>query len=78
MTNLHPRDQARLQRGAEHLCRCGARTLAEFLAELGDRIGGTPATFGLLNEYHARLTPRLLRSAGGDRFPPQPLRAVPR
>jgi hypothetical protein len=52
----HPLDQARLQRGAEHLHRLGPRAMAEFLAELGSRIGGTPACLSLLNEY-SRVTP---------------------
>ena len=52
----HSLDQARLQRGAEHLHRLGPRAMAEFLAELGRRIGGTPACLSLLNEY-SRLTP---------------------
>ena len=59
MPNFHPQPlaQARLQRGAEHLHQLGPRAMAEFLAELGGRIGGTPARLSLLNEY-GRLTPR--------------------
>jgi hypothetical protein len=69
-------DRLRLQRGAEHLHRCGPRIGAEFLAELADQIGGLPAALRLLAEYEQRLTPELLRAAGGDRFPAKPLRQV--
>ncbi|GGC64002.1 hypothetical protein GCM10011504_47760 [Siccirubricoccus deserti] len=71
-------DTLRLQHGAEHLHRCGARALAEFLAELSGRAGGMPATMALLNEYQQRLDPRLLRAAGGDRVSRRQLAAVPR
>ena len=73
----HPLDQARLHRGAEHLHRLGPRAMAEFLAELGNRIGGTPACLSLLNEY-GRLSPGLVRAAGADRPLRSPLSAVPR
>jgi hypothetical protein len=66
----------RLERGAEHLHKLGARATAELLAELGNRIGGMPAIIGLLTEYE-RLTPAVLRATGGDRFPRR-IRAVPR
>jgi hypothetical protein len=66
----------RLERGAEHLHKLGARATAELLAELGNRIGGMPAIIGLLTEYE-RLTPEVLRATGGDRFPRR-IRAVPR
>lgn len=74
---LQPMDQARLHRGAEHLHRLGPRAVAEFLAELGGRIGGTPACLSLLNEY-GRLCPRQVRAAGGDRPQRSPLAEVPR
>jgi hypothetical protein len=71
-------DQLRLQRGAEHLHRLGPRATAEFLAEIAERIGGLPATLGLLAEYQYRLSPQMMRaSGGGDRFPPR-LVGVPR
>ena len=54
MVYLHPFDRLRLQRGAEHLHRLGARPTAEFLAEVGHRIGGMPAIFALLGEYEER------------------------
>jgi hypothetical protein len=66
----------RLQRGAEHLHKLSARATAEFLAELANRIGGTPAIIDLLNEYEC-LTPEVLCATGGDRFPRR-IRPVPR
>ena len=78
MVYLNPLDRLRLQRGVEHLHALGPRATAEFLVEVGSRIGGTPCILGLLGEYQDRLSPRLLRLAGGDRFPPRPLRLVPR
>ncbi len=61
--------QLRLQRGAEHLNRLGPRATAEFLAEIGETIGGLPAILRLLGEYEHRLNPAVLRATGGDRFP---------
>ena len=78
MVRLDPLDQLRLQRGSVHLCRLGPRATAEFFAEVGHRIGGMPAILGLLAEYERRISPDLLRAAGGDRFPPRPLHQVPR
>jgi hypothetical protein len=77
MVHLHPLDRLRLQRGAEHLHALGPRATAEFLAEVGHRIGGIPCILGLLGECEQRLTPRMIRLDGGDRFPHRPLRAVP-
>jgi hypothetical protein len=78
MVHLDKLDRLRLQRGAEHLHRLGARATAELLAEVADRIGGMPCIIGLLSEYERRLSPRAIRLAGGDRFPRRPLRVVPR
>jgi hypothetical protein len=78
MVHLHPLDQLRLQRGAEHLHKLGARATAELLSEVAHRIGGMPCIMGLLGEYERRLTPRMLRLTGGDRFPTRRLRGVPR
>ena len=72
---VHPLDQLRLQRGAEHLHRCGPRAIAELLADVARRIGGGPAIIAALNDYQ-QITPALLRATGGDRFPPRPLRQV--
>ena len=73
----HPFDQARLHRGAERLHGLGPRAVAEFLAELAGRVGGTPACLSLLNEY-GRLHPGQVRAAGGDRPLRSPLSVVPR
>jgi hypothetical protein len=78
MIHLDPIARLHLQRGAEHLHQLGGRATAEFLAEVVDRIGGMPAIMGLLTEYQRRLSPQLLRSVGGHRFPSRPLRVVPR
>jgi hypothetical protein len=77
MIYLDPREQRRPQRGAEHLHALGPRAIAEFHAELGQRIGGMPAIFTLLLDYEARLSPDMLRATAGDRFPPRPLHLVP-
>lgn len=74
---MDPLDRLRLQRGAEHLHLLGARATAEFVAELAARIGGMPATIGLLTEYERRLTPKMIVAAGGDRFPTRRPMAVP-
>lgn len=73
---INPLDRQRLDRGAAHLHRLGARATAEALAQIAARIGGMPAILGTLTEYE-RVTPGMVRAAGGDRFPPRPLRAVP-
>ena len=70
-------DRLCLDRGAEHLHQLGARALVEFLAELSATIGGQPAILRLLAEYENRLSPELLRAAGGHRMPPRRPRAVP-
>ncbi len=76
MVHPNPLDRLRLQRGAEHLHDLGPRATAEFLAEIGERIGGMPTILSILAEYECRLTPALLLKAGGDRFPPRPIRQV--
>ncbi len=76
-SNLNTIDRARLDHGAEHLHRLGARAVAEFLAELAGTIGGQPAILRLLVEYQNRLNPNLLRAAGGHRMPARRPRAVP-
>jgi hypothetical protein len=77
MVHLHPLDQLRLQRGAEHLHKLGARATAELLSEVAHRIGGMPCIIGLLTEFERRITPGAIRLAGGDRFPLRRLRVVP-
>ena len=70
-------DQLRLQRGTQHLHKLGPRAVAGFLEDLADHIGGMPAALGLLAKYEQRLSPAMIRAAGGDRFPPRPLHGVP-
>ncbi len=70
------RDRFRLQWGAEHLHALGARALAEMLAELARDRCDLADTLDRLDAWRAGLSPELLRAAGGDRFPPRPLRVV--
>ena len=69
-------DSLRLQRGAEHLHSLGSRALAEMLAELARDRCDLADTLDRLDAWRDGLTPELLRAAGGDRFPPRPLREV--
>ena len=78
MIAVDPFTAQRLQRGAEHLHQLGPRATAELLLEVAARIGGLPAIVSVLGEFERRLTPEMLRALGGDRFPPRPLRMVPR
>jgi hypothetical protein len=78
MVYLNPLDRLHLQHRVEHLHRLGPGVAAEFLAEVGHRIGGMPCILGLLAEYEQRLTPEMIRLTGGDRFPPRQLHVVPR
>ena len=66
----------RLRRGAEHVCRLGPRALAELLAEIGAQHGIHDEIVRALAAYQ-RVTPGMLRAAGGDRFPVQ-IQEVPR
>lgn len=76
MITSNPAEQLRLQRGVEYLHRLGPRATAELLTELTNRIGGMPALMGLLTEYQRRLSPEMLRAAGGRHFPQRPLHEV--
>jgi len=78
MTYLDPLTMIRLQRGVEHLHNLGPRAAAELLTEVAACIGGMPCILDLLAEYQQRLTPQTLRAVGGDRFPPNRPRLVPR
>ncbi len=78
MARRSPLDALRLQRGSEHLHRLGPRAFDGFLRDLAARIGGMPASLALLAEYEQRLSPEMLTATGGNRFPPPPLRSVPR
>ncbi len=67
----------RLQRGAEHVHRLGARALAELLAELARDRCDLATTLDRLDAWRASLSPELLHAVGGDSFPRQPILAVP-
>ncbi|MGI4939287.1 MAG: hypothetical protein ACRYHQ_01740 [Janthinobacterium lividum] len=69
-------DALRLQRGAEHVHRLGARALAELLAELARDRCDLVATLARLDAWRDGLTPEMLCAAGGDRFAPRPLHEV--
>ena len=75
---IDPFTALRLERGTQHLYALGPRAVAGFLQDLTARIGGMPATVGLLAEYEHRLTPKMIVAAGGDRFPTRQPLAVPR
>ena len=76
-THIDPLAQLSMQRDVAHLCGLGPRGVFEFLLKVSDQIGGLPAITRLLTESR-RLSPAQLRAVGGGRFPPPPLRAVPR
>jgi hypothetical protein len=76
LVHLRPLDRARLQRSVEHLHRLGVRTEAEFLAEVGQRIGGMPAILGLLSEYESRLSPEMIRATGADKLSRRQLHSI--
>lgn len=75
---MTPLDRLRLERGAEYLHALGARAIAEALAEIARHADCVPFVLDLLDGYRRHLTPELLRTVGGDRFPPRPLHEVPR
>lgn len=69
--------QMRIERGARHLHSLGARATAAFLDELtADAPGARDRLVRKLAEWQARLTPAMVRLAGGDQFPSR-LTAVP-
>ena len=70
------RQELRAQRNARQLHSLGARAIYELLAEISRRLDADDIVFGLLERYAERLTPDLLRSVGGDRFPPLPIRRI--
>lgn len=69
-------DALRLQRGAEHVHRLGARALAELLAELARDRCDLAGTLDRLDRWREGLSPELVRAAGGDQFAPRPLHEV--
>lgn len=72
---MTPVDRMRLDRGAVHLHALGPRATAELLAALATRTGEGLALLELLADY-GRLTPGMVRAAGGNRFPVLPLHLV--
>ena len=70
-------DALRLQRGAEHVHRLGARAVAELLAELARDQCDLPSTLDRLDAWRAGLSPELVQAAGGGSFPRRPILAVP-
>jgi hypothetical protein len=66
----------RLQRAVAHVHGLGARPVGELLVELLDAHGVPPAALDLLLTWR-RLDPQLVAAVGADRWPPQPLDAVP-
>lgn len=75
MHNIPPAARPQFEQSVRHLHALGARATAEAIAEIAARIGGLPAITAVLNEYRS-LNTRQLHVAGGDRFPPRPLRRV--
>ncbi len=69
-------DTLRLQRGAEHVHTLGPRAVAELLAQVAREGRDLPGTLDLMDQWRAGLSVETLTAAGGDRFPPRPLREV--
>jgi hypothetical protein len=65
---MSPDQICRLRIGSVHLHSLGARAVGEFLAELGRKYDIEDEVLDQLEEWN-RLTPELLRAAGGDRWP---------
>ena len=59
-----PAERRRIEAGAAHLNRLGARAISEALLELA-----APADLIAVLDSYSRLSPELLRLVGGDRFP---------
>ena len=64
--HMHSIERQRLDHGAEHLHRLGARATADFLTELAGTIGGQPAIMRLLAEYQNRPARRTSHSLIGQ------------
>ncbi len=69
-------DRLRMERGATHLHRLGARATFEFLAEAAEAAGSVPGILQRLAEHERNLTPAMIRAAGADRMPPRLMRLV--
>ncbi len=74
--HLSPLDRARFERDVEHAVSLGPRSVAEAFFRVADLIGGFPAMASVLAEYR-RLTPAMVRAAGGDKPVPRLLHVVP-
>jgi hypothetical protein len=70
-------DALRLQRGAEHVHRLGARAVAELVAQVARERRDLPATLKLLDDWREGLSAELLHAAGGDSFPRRLILEVP-
>ncbi len=75
---LDPFTERRLQRGVQHLHALGPRATYELLLDVAHQVGGLGAIASTLVEYERRLTPEMVRRAGGRDFPPRQLHLVPR
>ena len=69
-------DTLRLQRGAEHVHRLGARALAELLLQMARERRDLDDMLDLLDAWRDGLSPAMVRAAGGDSFPPRVLLEV--
>jgi hypothetical protein len=67
----------RFNRDVTRLVELGPRAVAEFLAEIGRDYLLRLVIEELLRRYVTRLTPEMLRAAGGDRFAGAQVRLVP-
>jgi hypothetical protein len=74
---MTPRDRLRIERGAVHLHALGARSIAEFLLEIGKEQGCIDDILDRVDLWRWRLTPAMVRAAGADHFAPRPLRQIP-
>ncbi len=72
---MTPLDRMRLEQDAKHLHQLGPRVIAEMLAELPQHAGSHVRD---VVQKYAQLTPALVAWCGADRFPPRPLRELPR
>ena len=61
-----------------HLDRLGPRAKVEFWIEFAGKVGTMPAMLRLMAEWEQRLTPAMVKTAGGDRPLRRPLSVVPR
>lgn len=65
------------RRAIERLCGCGPRAVGELISNLAQHEGCDGAVLDLLYRY-GRLTPEMVRVAGADAMPPNPLHCIAR